>query len=37
MIRRLIAGTSVLAAMLLLPATARAEFVRIEMKIVGMD
>ena len=37
MIRRLIAVASVLAAVLLLPVTARAEFVRIEMRIVGMD
>ena len=37
MTQRLVAVASVLAAMLLLPVSARAEFVRIEMKIVGMD
>jgi hypothetical protein len=37
MIPRLVSVASVLAAMLLLPAAARAEFVHIEMKIVGMD
>jgi hypothetical protein len=37
MIPRVIAVASVLAAMLLLPVSAHAEFVRIEMKIVGMD
>jgi hypothetical protein len=35
--RRLITAASVLASLLLIPAPARAEFLRIEMKIVGMD
>jgi hypothetical protein len=37
MLRRIVAAASVLAALALLPAAARAEFRRIEMKIAGMD
>ena len=35
--RRLITAASVLASLLLFPVPARAEFMRIEMRIVGMD
>jgi hypothetical protein len=37
MLGRLFAAASVLAVIVLLPATARAEYRRIDLKIAGMD